>query len=94
MVKKGKKNKQKEQEARTRILLLDTPIGQAEAEDAYNDESGDDGMFLEKQDVQLIYNALREYEPTPDEEHLHVIWLEQFEEMLVVDHGEPYPDAN
>jgi hypothetical protein len=92
--KKKRKNIGKEREARTRILLLDTPNGQAEAEEAYDDDSDDGGMFLGKEDVQLIYNALREYKPTPDEELLHGIWLEEFEMMLVADYGEPYPDAN
>lgn len=55
--KKGKKTKGKEKEVKTRILL-DTPDGLAEAEDAYNDESDDGAMFLGKEDVQLLYNAL------------------------------------
>jgi hypothetical protein len=52
------------------------------------------GVFLDKEEIQIIYNALRSYKPTEDEEHLHSILLEEFEEILVVDYGEPYPDAN
>jgi hypothetical protein len=51
-------------------------------------------MFLDKEEVQIIYNALREYKPTEKEEHLHSVLLEEFEEILVADYNEPYPDAN
>ena len=44
--------------------------------------------------MQVIYNALKRYKPTKEEEQLRDIWLEEFEEMLVVDYGEPFPDAN
>jgi hypothetical protein len=43
-------------------------------------------MFLEKEDVQLIYHALREYKPAEQETHLHSVLLEEFEEILVVDY--------
>ncbi len=52
------------------------------------------GIMLEKEDVQLIYNALNSYKPTEKEEYLHSVLLEQFEEILVVDYNEAYPDAN
>jgi len=51
-------------------------------------------LFLEKEEVQLIYNALSTYKPTEDEEHLLSVLLEEFEEILVVDYNEPYPDVN
>jgi hypothetical protein len=43
-------------------------------------------MFLEKEDIKLILNALSRYKPTKKEEHLHGILLEFFEEILVRDH--------
>ena len=49
------------------------------------------GKFLDKEEVHIIYNALREYKPTEKEEHLHSVLLEEFEEILVVDYNEPYP---
>ena len=52
------------------------------------------GMFVDKEEVHIIYNALREYKPTEKEEHLHSVLLEEFEEILVVDYSELYPDAN
>jgi hypothetical protein len=51
------------------------------------------GMLLEKEDVQLIYQALKAYKPTKDEEVLHSTLLEEFEETLVVEYGEELPDV-
>jgi hypothetical protein len=65
----------------------------SENEENKEDES-EGGMLFEKEDIQLIYNALSRYKPTEDEEHLLSLLLEQFEEILVVDYNEPYPDAN
>ena len=56
-------------------------------------EEHEGGMFLEKEDVQLIYNALREYKPNAKEAHLHSVLLEEFEEILVVDYDEIPPDV-
>jgi hypothetical protein len=56
-------------------------------------ERGETGMLLEKEDVRLIYNALKAYTPTKDEEVLHSTLLESFEETLVVDYGEDRPDV-
>jgi hypothetical protein len=71
----------------TKIILV--PTDDIPSEDEY-----ESGMFLDKEEVHIIYNALREYKPTEKEEHLHGILLEEFEEILVVDYNEPYPDAN
>jgi hypothetical protein len=61
-----------------------------------NDDEEEDagGMFIEKEDIQLIYNALRDYKPTDEEAALHSALLESFDEMLVVDYDVPFPDAN
>ena len=58
------------------------------------EEFDEGGMSLDKEEIQLIYNALHEYKPTEDEEYLHSVLLEEFEEILVVDYNEPYPDVN
>jgi hypothetical protein len=89
MTKAKKKKGKKTKEPRTRLILP----GEEMPEDDEIDEN-EGGMFLEKEDVQLIYNALKEYKPTEEEEVLHSTLLEEFEEILVVDHGEPFPDAN
>jgi hypothetical protein len=78
--------------ARTKITIV--PEDDISPEEDNNEEFDEGGMFLEKEDVQLIYNALRVYKPTDKEDHLHSVLLEEFEEILVVDYNEPYPDAN
>ena len=42
-------------------------------------------MVLEKEDIELLYRALRAYQPTETDEHLHELLVEQFEEVLAVD---------
>jgi hypothetical protein len=54
-------------------------------EDIDEEEDDESGMYFEKEDVQLIYNALKNYKPAVDEQALYKTWLEMFEEMLVVD---------
>jgi hypothetical protein len=84
--KQKKKQKHKNaKEMKTKMLLV------LDNEGVPEDESG---MFLEKEDVKLIHNALRAYKPSGKEEQLHSILIEEFEEILVVDYNEPYPDAN
>lgn len=75
---------------RTKIIPVLDDEGDLEDEG----EEDDGGMFLEKESIQLIYNALSRYKPTEDEEHLHGVLLEEFEEILVVDYNEPSPDTN
>ena len=90
-VKKHKKKTRKTKTAmKTKIILV--PDDEGDGEDEKDEYEG--GMFLEKESIQLIYNALSTYKPTEDEEHLHGVLLEEFEEILVVDYNEPYPDTN
>ena len=88
--KRKKKNKKTKKAVRTKIILV--PDDERFSENEGDENEG--GIFLEKEDIQLIYNALSRYRPTEDEEHLHSVLLEQFEEILVVDYNEPYPDVN
>jgi hypothetical protein len=46
------------------------------------------GMLLEKEDIQLIYKALRSYTPTEKEAQLHGILVESFEELLAMEYIE------
>ncbi len=55
-------------------------------------ELAEAGIHFEKEDVKIIYNALAAYKPTKDEEQLHSILLEEFEEILAVDYNES-PDV-
>jgi hypothetical protein len=88
-VKKKKKKKAKKKNAIKVILSTDE-----EAEDAENldlDEEGG-GIYLEKDDVLLIYNALKNYKPgTDDEEMVYEMLREQFEEILIVDYKVKLP---
>jgi hypothetical protein len=87
---KNKKKQKKTKKGMKIIPMLATKTA-SENEEENEDESG---MFLDKESIQIIYNALREYKPTEDEEHLLSVMLEEFEEILVVDYKEPYPDVN
>jgi hypothetical protein len=86
----NKKTKKTKKGMQTKIILV--PTDEKASEDKENEDES--GMFLDKESVQLIYNALHEYKPTNKEEHLLSVLLEEFEEILVVDYNEPYPDVN
>ena len=88
-----KKTKKTKTAERTKIILVPADYISSEEKDG-EEEFDEGGMFLEKESVQLIHNALSTYKPTEREEHLHSVLLEEFEEILVVDYNEPYPDAN
>lgn len=91
-VAKNIKPKQAKKDVRTKVTLATEDV--ASSEEVSDTEFDEGGMFLEKEDVKIIYNALRAYKPTEDENHLHSVLLEEFEEVLVVDYNEPYPDGN
>jgi hypothetical protein len=92
----AKKHKQKTRKTKkgvgTKITLV--PEDDMSSEEDREEEFDEGGMFLEKESIQLIYNALSTYKPSEREEHLHSVLLEEFEEILVVDYDEPYPDVN
>jgi hypothetical protein len=45
-------------------------------------------MLVEKEHLQLLYHALKTYKPPEDEKVQHMMLLETYEEILVVDYGE------
>ena len=51
-------------------------------------EEATGGVLLEKEDIQLIYKALRSYTPTGKEEQLYDILVESFEELLATEYIE------
>jgi hypothetical protein len=81
------KKKAKKKNAIKVILMTDKVT--TEEEDL--DDEEESGMYLEKEDILLIYNALKEYKPTEDEEVLHSTLFEEFEEILVVNYGVKLP---
>jgi hypothetical protein len=86
---KHKKKAKVETHVRTRLIL---PGEEMPAEKDMEENEG--GMFLEKEDVRLIYQALREYKPAEQEAHLHSVLVEEFEEILAVDDDEIPPEVN
>ena len=88
---KGKKKTKKTKKG-MQTKIIPVPADKGALEDKENEYEG--GMFLDKESVQLIYNALHEYKPTNKEEHLLSVLLEEFEEILVVDYNEPSPEVN
>jgi hypothetical protein len=87
------KNKKKQKKTKKGMKIIPMPATETTSE---NEEENEDesGMYLDKESIQIIYNALHEYKPTESEEHLHSVLLEEFEEILVVDYNEPYPEVN
>lgn len=48
----------------------------------------DGGMFIETDDVKLIYRALKQYKPTSEDEAWHYeVLLEMFEEMVLTEYN-------
>jgi hypothetical protein len=86
---KKKKKKAKKKNA-IKVILMNN-VETAEEEDLDEDDEEESGMYFEKEDVLLIYNALKNYKPTGDEKALYYTWLEMFEETLVVEYGVKLP---
>jgi hypothetical protein len=88
MAKQKKKKKAKKKDA-IKVILMNN-VDTAEEKDLDEDDEEESGMYLDKEDALLIYNALKNYKPvTDDEEMVYEMLLEQFEESLVVDYGKP-----
>jgi hypothetical protein len=84
MAKKKKKQHTKKEPATKVILIKDAETDDEEDED-------ESGIYLDKASVQIIYNALSQYTPTPDEENVYGVLHEEFEEMLVVEYSVRLP---
>jgi hypothetical protein len=65
--------------------LSSSPSQQQGGEDSKSDEA-EGGILLVKEDIQLIYKALRDYHPTEKEAHLHGVLVESFEELLATEY--------
>ena len=86
---KTEEKKKAKKENATKIILM---AGEETAEEEnLDDEDEESGIYLDKEDVQLLYNALKNYKPTGDEDVLYDTLFEQFEEMLAVDYGVKLP---
>jgi len=87
------KNKKKQKKTKKGMKIIPMPATEAGSENKEDNED-ESGMYLEKEDVQVIFNALSKYKPTDKEEQRYELLLEEFEEILVVHYNEPSPDAN
>jgi hypothetical protein len=83
--------KQKKKKKANKNTTKINPMTDEETHEEDIEEEDEGGMHFEKENVQLIYNALKNYKPTEDEQALYETWLEMFEEMLVVDYGVKLP---
>jgi hypothetical protein len=88
--KKKKLKKRADKKQATKIILsTDEETDEAEDLDEEDDEAG---MYLEKDDMLLIYKALKNYKPVNDDEEMtHEMLIEQFEETLVIDYKVKLP---
>jgi hypothetical protein len=78
------KKKAKKKHAAKVILSTD--------EEDLDEEEDESGMYLEKEDMLVIYNALKNYQPVNDDEEMtYELLVEQFEETLVVDYKVKLP---
>ena len=83
---KKKKKKKKADKKQATKVILSTDEETAEAEDL-DEEDDEGGMYLEKEDMLVIYKALKNYKPVNDDEEMtHEMLREQFEEILIVDY--------
>jgi hypothetical protein len=90
MAKAKKKKKKTKKKDGIKVILMND-VNTEEEEDLDEDDEEESGMYLDKEDVLLIYNALKEYKPTEDEEVLHSTLFEEFEEILVVNYSVKLP---
>lgn len=68
--------------------LLSRSPSQQQGKPASEAKEAAGGILLRTEDIQLIYKALRHYNPTEKEAHLHGILVEEFEEMLATEYIE------
>jgi hypothetical protein len=96
MSKKKKKKKDKKKKAKkqntTKVILSTDEETDEDEEDIDDEEDDQSGMYLEKEDMLLIYKALKNYKPAGDDEEMtYELLVEQFEEILIVDYKVKLP---
>jgi hypothetical protein len=52
------------------------------------DKDIEDVLIFEREDIQLLYNALSRYKSTTDEDQRYGLLLEELEEILTIDNGD------
>jgi hypothetical protein len=85
---KKKKQKNRADKKNTTKII---PMTDEEMDEEDIDEK-EGGIYLEKEDMLLLYKALKNYKPGNDDEKMtHEMLLEQFEEILIVDYKVKLP---
>ncbi|MGH8715436.1 MAG: hypothetical protein ACREUI_01670 [Burkholderiales bacterium] len=86
---KKNEKQRKNKSVQTKIIhVLPDDILSNDGEHDYEEGSG---VFVEKEDIHIIYNALRGYKPTDKEEQRYELLLEEVEEILVCYYGDAIP---
>ena len=75
------------------IFMPEDEVSESEEDTERDEEFEESGMYVGKEDVLLIYNAMKRYKPAKKEESLYYVLLESFEEILVVDYDVKLPDV-
>jgi len=89
---KQKKQKKKAKKKNAIKVILSTDEETAADEEEIGDEEDESGMYLEKEDMLLLYKALKNYQPAGDDEEMtYELLVEQFEEILIVDYKVKLP---
>jgi hypothetical protein len=75
------------------IFIPEGEVSESEDDTEREEEFEESRMYLGKEDVLMIYTAMKHYKPCKEEEVLYSTLLESFEEILVVDYNVKLPDV-
>jgi len=89
--KKKQRKKKADKKTGTKVILITDEDTEKKENIDDEDEENSGGIYLEKEDVKIIFNTLEEYKPTQKERQRFELLVEEFEEMLVVDYGVKLP---
>ena len=84
-----KKKKKADKQNATKIIPLTGE--ETDEEDIDEEDEDESGIYMEKEDVKIIYNALKQYSPAQKEKQRFALLVESFEEMLAIDYGVKLP---
>jgi hypothetical protein len=73
------------------IFIPEGEVSESEDDTEREEEFEESRMYLGKEDVLMIYTAMKHYKPSKEEEVLYSTLLESFEEILVVDYNVKLP---
>src|SRR5688572_20459663 len=92
--KKSRKEKEVKKDIKMKLIFMpEDDVTKSEDDTERDEEFEESGMYVSKEDVLMIYNAMKNYKPSQEEEVLYSILLESFEEILVVVYGVSLPDV-